>query len=234
MNWIDLTILGVLGLSVLIGLFRGLVSEVLALVIWVAAFWVASLFGPAVSAHLVVITMPMLRLAAGYALCFVLVLVLGALLRFFVQRLLASTGLSGTDRLFGMVFGFARGALIVCVLVFLCQFTSFTREPMWRQSVLLPSFQSATIWLSQQVPPSVREHLNASSATEALRDHLNPASVSSTLRGQLDSPALSNALHGSLNPASLPEALRSRLPATISTPGATPAPATTVSPSNHP
>lgn len=234
MNWIDLTILCVLGLSVLIGLFRGLVSEVLALVIWVAAFWVAWLFGPMVSARLVMITTPMLREAAGYALCFVVVLVLGAFLRFFVQRLLVSTGLSGTDRLLGMVFGFARGALIVCVLVFLCQFTSFTREPLWRQSVLLPPFQNATIWLSQQVPPSVREHLNAAAATNSLRDHLNPASVSSTLRGQLDSPALSNALHGHLDPAALPEALRSQLPATISTSGATPAPATTVSSSNSP
>ncbi|MBD8879606.1 CvpA family protein [Rhodanobacter sp. 7MK24] len=234
MNWIDFTILGVLGVSVLIGLFRGLVSEVLALAIWIAAFWVAWLFGPMVSAHLGMITMPMLREAAGYALCFVLVLVLGAFLRFFVQRLLVSTGLSGTDRLLGMVFGFVRGALIVCVLVFLCQLTGFTREPMWRQSMLLPPFQSATIWLGQQVPPSVRQHLNATAATNSLRDHLNPASVSSTLRGQLNSPAWSNALRGHLDPSALPEALRSQLPATISTPGAAPAPAATVSPSNHP
>lgn len=234
MNWIDLTILCVLGLSVLIGLFRGFVSEVLALVIWIAAFWVAWLFGPMVSAHLVMIKMPMLREAAGHTLCFVLVLILGAFLRFFVQRLLISTGLSGTDRLFGMVFGFARGALIVCVLVFLCQFTSFTHEPLWRQSVLLPPFQNATIWLGQQVPPSVREHLNAATATDSLRDRLNPASVSSSLREQLDSPAWSNALHGRLDPSALPEALRNQLPATISTPGATPAPAATVSSSNHP
>lgn len=234
MNWIDLTILGVLGLSVLVGLFRGFVSEVLALVIWAAAFWVAWLFGPMVSAHLVMIAMPMLREAAGYALCFVLVLILGAFLRFFVQRLLISTGLSGTDRLFGMVFGFARGALIVCVLVFLCQFTSFTREPLWRQSVLLPPFQNATIWLGQQVPPSVREHLNAAAATNPLGDRLNPASVSSVLRGQLDSPGLSNALHGHLDTSALPEALRSRLPAAISTPGTAPAPAATVPSPNSP
>lgn len=234
MNWIDLTIVCVLGLSVLIGLFRGLVSEVLALVIWAAAFWVAWLFGPMVSAHLTTISMPMLREAAGYASCFVVILVLGAFLRFFVQRLLISTGLSGTDRLLGMVFGFARGVLIVCVLVFLCQFTSFTREPLWRQSVLLPPFQNATAWLGQQVPPSVREHLDAAATSNPLGDHLNPASVSSSLRGQLDSPALSNALHGHLDPSALPEALRRQLPATISTPGAAPAPATTVPSSNSP
>ncbi|MEW9624856.1 CvpA family protein [Rhodanobacter geophilus] len=234
MNWIDLTILCVLGLSVLIGLFRGLVSEVLALVIWAAAFWVAWLFGPTVSARLGMITTPMLREAAGYALCFVLVLVLGALLRFFVQRLLASTGLSGTDRLLGMVFGFVRGALIVCVLVFLCQFTSFAREPMWRQSVLLPPFQDATIWLGQQVPSSVREHFHPAAMSDSLRGKLDPTAVSSALRGRLDPSAVSNALRGKLDPAALPDALRRQPPATISTPGAAPAPATTASPSNHP
>ncbi|MGN6282393.1 CvpA family protein, partial [Frateuria sp.] len=51
MNWIDFTILAVLALSVLVGLWRGLVSEVLSLVAWVAAFWVAWTFGPVVAAH---------------------------------------------------------------------------------------------------------------------------------------------------------------------------------------
>lgn len=217
MNWIDYTILGVLGLSVLVGLWRGLVSEVLALVIWIAAFWVAWLFGPAVSERLHVITMPTLRIVAGYVLCFVLVLVLGALLRFLIQRLLVSTGLSGTDRLLGMVFGLARGVLLVCVLVFLCQFTEFTREQAWRESMLLPPFQNATIWLGQQVPPGVREHFHPASVSDSLREHLNPSAISGALSGKLD-----------------PEALRKQLPATISKPGAAPAPAATVSPSNHP
>jgi len=221
MNWIDYTILGVLGLSVLVGLWRGLVSEVLALVIWIAAFWVAWLLGPAVSARLHMITMPTLRVVAGYALCFVVVLMLGALLRFLVQRLLVSTGLSGTDRLLGMVFGLARGVLLVCVLVFLCQFTEFTREQPWRQSMLLPPFQNATIWLGQQVPPGLREHFHPAAVSDSLREHLNPAAVSGALKGKLD-------------PAALSEALRKQLPATISTPGTSPAPAATVSPSNHP
>ena len=234
MNWIDYTILGVLGLSVLIGLWRGLVSEVLALVIWIAAFWVAWLFGPAVSARLEVISHPALRVAAGYALCFVLVLVLGALLRFLIHRLLVSTGLSGTDRLFGMVFGLARGVLLVCVLVFLCQFTTFTREPAWQFSMLLPPFQRATIWLGQQVPPSVREHFRPAAVPDSLRGKLDPAAMSNALRGHLDPAAISDALRGKPIPAGSSGALRGQLPATISTPGATPAPAATVSPPNHP
>lgn len=233
MNWTDYIIIGVLALSVFVGLWRGLISEVMALAIWIAAFWVAWLFGPAVSERLHMITIPAARVAAGYALCFVLVLVLGALLRYFVQRLLVSTGLSGTDRLLGMVFGLARGALLVCLLVFLCQFTAFTREPPWRQSLLLPPFQSATIWLGQQVPPSVREHFHPAAVSDSLREHLDPA-MSNALRKHLDPAAMSDALRGKLNPAALPEALRRQPAASISTPGAAPAPAATVSPSNHP
>ena len=59
MNWIDYAIIGVLGLSVLIGLWRGLIAEVLALVVWAAAFWVAWVFGPAVASHFgTIITLP--------------------------------------------------------------------------------------------------------------------------------------------------------------------------------
>lgn len=169
MNWADYIIIGVLGLSVMVGLWRGLISEVLALAIWIAAFWVAWMFGPTVAAHFEhVIELPSARIIIGYAICFVTVLILGALLRFAISRLVESTGLSGTDRLLGMVFGFFRGVLLVTLLVFLIGFTAFTRDPWWQQSVLLPQFQHVAAWLGQRVPPSVRDHLHPS----ALLDHL--------------------------------------------------------------
>ena len=88
-------------------------------------------------------------------MCFVAVLILGALLRFVISKLVEGTGLSGTDRLLGMLFGFARGVLLVTLLVFLVGFTAFTRDPWWQQSVLLPQFQRVAVWLEQRVPASV-------------------------------------------------------------------------------
>ena len=94
MNWIDYTILGALALSVVVGLWRGLVSEVLSLAAWIVAFWVAWTFGPLVAAQFEhSITLPAARVLLGYGLCFVAVLVLGALLRFLARRLLWSVGL---------------------------------------------------------------------------------------------------------------------------------------------
>jgi membrane protein required for colicin V production len=165
-NWTDGVILAVLALSVLIGLFRGLVAELLSLVIWVAAFWFTWAFGPVVATYLEhAITMPTARNAVAYSICFVVVLIVGALIRFVVRRLLWSAGLSGIDRLFGMVFGFMRGVLIVAVLVFLVGLTGFTREPWWRQSSLVPQFQGVAAWLGQEIPASV---------PASVRDHLHP------------------------------------------------------------
>lgn len=160
MNVVDLVIVAVLALSVLVGLWRGLISEVLALVTWIAAFWVAWTYGPAVSAHFEhSIETPIVRLLVGYGLCFIAVLIAGALVRFGIQALVNGTGLGGTDRLLGMIFGFARGILLVTLMVFLGNLTSFAHEPMWQQSTLLPQFKSVAAWLEQEMPPSVRQHL---------------------------------------------------------------------------
>ncbi|TAM63997.1 MAG: CvpA family protein [Rhodanobacter sp.] len=170
MNWIDYIIIGVLAISVMIGLWRGLISEVLALAIWVAAFWVAWTFGPVLAMHFEhVIDLPSARIVIGYGICFVAVLILGALLRFVINRLVESTGLSGTDRLLGMFFGFARGVLLLTLLVFLGGFTAFPRDPWWQQSVLLPQFQHAATWLEQRVPASVRGHVHPSAVLRHLR-----------------------------------------------------------------
>ena len=130
MNWLDGIILGILVLSVLIGLMRGLVAEVLSLVAWIAAFWVAAVFGPDVAGLFEnSISLPMARIALGYAICFFGVLLLGMLVRFAARRLIWSTGLSGIDRLLGVLFGFVRGVLVVTILVFLVGLTAVTREP---------------------------------------------------------------------------------------------------------
>lgn len=164
MNAVDLFIVAVLTLSVLVGLWRGLISEVLALAVWICAFWMAWTYGPEVSMHLEhAIQAPMLRLWMGYGLCFIAVLFLGALLRFALKALADRTGMGGTDRLLGMFFGFARGLLLVTLAVFVVSQTRLAREPMWQQSTLLPQFNGMAAWLESEMPSNVREHLHPQS-----------------------------------------------------------------------
>lgn len=188
MNWADYTIICILGLSVLIGLWRGLVSELLALVIWSVAFWVAWTFGPSVSMYFAhSISLPSARVFVGYGICFIGVLIFGAIVRVVVRQLLYSTGLSGTDRLLGTVFGFARGVLLVTLMVFLLGFTAFTRDPWWRESSLLPQFKGVAAWMGESMPDSVRHYLQS---PPALLDHL-PAMPSMPSMSSMSSfPAL--------------------------------------------
>ena len=163
MNWADYVILGVLGISVLIGLWRGFVSEVLSLVIWIGGFWVAWTFGPQVAAlfeH--AIHTPALRLVAGYAVCLVGVLIVGALIKAIINRMLISSGLSGPDRMLGLLFGLGRGILLVALMVFLLGLTGIPREPWWRNSMLLPQFQGVAVALSHQLPASTAQYLRPS------------------------------------------------------------------------
>jgi membrane protein required for colicin V production len=169
-NWIDCVILGILFISVLIGLMRGLISEVLSLVIWVAAFWVAWTYGPSLAHYFESsVSLPSARVAIGYGLCFIAVLLVGGLIRFLISRLVASTGLGGTDRLFGMLFGLARGVLIVALVVFVVGFTPLANAPMWRESAMMPQFRGAAEWLGQQVPENVRGYMHPPAALENLK-----------------------------------------------------------------
>ncbi|MGA9421085.1 MAG: CvpA family protein [Rhodanobacteraceae bacterium] len=160
MNWADYTIVAVLLLSVLMGLLRGFVGEVLALACWVLAFWLAWTFGPTLADHFSAsISVPSVRILLGYAICFVTVLIAGAIVGFLLRKLIAGSGLSGSDRLLGMVFGLVRGLALVTLVVFIIGFTPFRRDPWWHQSRLLPRFEDGARWLGARLPADVARYL---------------------------------------------------------------------------
>src|SRR5690606_34792426 len=118
MNWADWTIVAILVLSALISVKRGFVREALSLATWVAAILVAMIFGGRLAILLVDhIDTPSLRELVAFTLLFVGTLLVGALVNYVISTLVKVTGLSGTDRLLGMCFGLARGAIIVMALL---------------------------------------------------------------------------------------------------------------------
>jgi membrane protein required for colicin V production len=162
----DIVILAVLAFSVLFGLIRGFVAEVLSLVCWIAAFWIAWLFGDAVAEwYGQWLHEPAARIVAGYLTCFLGVVALGALVGWLIRKLISVSGLSGGDRLLGMLFGFARGVLLVLIAVWALAFTSAPHEPWWRGSQLLPLFAQGTGWVSQHLPPDVAQYVQSGART---------------------------------------------------------------------
>jgi membrane protein required for colicin V production len=142
MNWADWAIVAILVLSSIISLIRGFVKEALSLVIWIAAFVVANIFSHRLEPFFnSVIATPSLRSMAAFALIFVGVLLLGALINHCVGLVLKATGLSGTDRLLGMCFGALRGLLIVMILlIYVPGYLPIKSDPWYQQSRLIPYF----------------------------------------------------------------------------------------------
>lgn len=146
-TWVDWAIIAIIVVSCLISLKRGFVKEALSLVTWIIAGVVAWMFGSALAQHLTgFIEMPSARIIAGCAILFVATLLVGALVNFLISELVRVTGLSGTDRFLGMVFGGARGALLVVVLTGLLSLAPVQQDPWWQQSSLIPHFLIVADW----------------------------------------------------------------------------------------
>jgi membrane protein required for colicin V production len=155
MVWIDYAILAVIGISALISLVRGFVKEAVSLIVWISAFFVASSFYVNLSTLLTNISDQLLRNAASIAILFISTLILGALVNYIIGQLVSKTGLSGTDRVLGIVFGALRGVLITAaVLFFMDAFTPASSSTWWQSSQLVPEFILIVEWFFEYLKHS--------------------------------------------------------------------------------
>ena len=145
--WADWIIIGIISISTIVSLVRGFVKEALSLLSWVIAFIIARSF----YTHLATlfedfIGTPSLRLLAAFVLLFVVALIVGSLVNHLISAIVKSTGLSGTDRILGMVFGMIRGLILVVVIIALARLTPVKEDPWWSDAVLVKHFERIESW----------------------------------------------------------------------------------------
>lgn len=161
MHWVDIVVLAIVGMSVLIGLFRGFIKESISLATWVLGIWVGLVFSTPLAQRLPVgIESLTVKTAIAFVAIFIVVLLLGGIVNYLAGQLIDKTGLSGTDRMLGMVFGLVRGGLLVSVLVLLANLTNMPAEAWWKESAALPYFNEIALWIKGMLPESLASHFD--------------------------------------------------------------------------
>jgi len=154
-TWLDYAVIGVFGISIAWGLWRGLVREIVSLLGWLVAFLSANLFAGPLSAHLPdSIPTAELRAVAAFVAIFISALVVTTLLGVVLSHLVKAVGLGGLDRTLGALFGMARGILAIVAVALLAGLTSAPAQPWWQASLSGAVLVEAALAFKPWLPPT--------------------------------------------------------------------------------
>lgn len=135
LGWVDATLLGVLLLSILVGLVRGFVFECLSLAGWLVAWFGAHWASPQLAPYLPVGAPGSgLNLGAAFIVAFIAALVVWSLLARLIRMLIHATPLSLPDRLLGACFGLLRGGVLLLAVASAVLLTPAAQSQGWRAS----------------------------------------------------------------------------------------------------
>ena len=158
MIWVDYVIIGIIVLSALVSLMRGFIREAVSLLTWVVAFWVSWTFFREFSEVLAPwVETPSIRFGVAFIILLLLALIIGAVVNFFLGQLVDKTGLTGTDRVFGVFFCLLRGVLLVAIIILLAGLTPLPSDSWWQESQLIVYLQELAIWMRGFLPPDIAE-----------------------------------------------------------------------------
>ena len=160
MTWIDYLAFGILLLSISLGLFRGFLREVISVIGWILALWLAGRFAPEAALLLPQdFTTPLVRQLVAAILIFVVVSLVAGLIGWLVAKFAHSVGLGMVDRGLGAVFGFGRGMIILLVCAVLIGLTTLTRQSGWRDAALRGPLETAAIATKPYLPEAIASRM---------------------------------------------------------------------------
>jgi len=161
MNEFDYAVFTVIGISLLVGAWRGIVAELLSLAAWVLAIGLGWAFGWPIGRAFYAgwFADPLLQRIFGFATIFLAVFILAALVRYALREVLHAIGLGGVNRLLGAIFGVLRGAAVVLLCAAVLLAVGAQESPWWRQARTVPWIVVALQRLEPWLPRGLIEKL---------------------------------------------------------------------------
>lgn len=160
MTVFDYIVMSMIALSVIIGGWRGVVYEVLSLLGWMVAYFVARLFAHSLAPHMpAALGSDATQTAAAFAALFLGVLVVSGVVSILLSKLVKFVGLGWLDSLLGALFGLARGTFFVLLLVLLAGLSDLPQEAFWRDAKLSKPTQDAALFVKGWLPSNVAERV---------------------------------------------------------------------------
>ncbi len=159
MTGFDFVVIGILLLSALLGLWRGLVHELMALLGWPFALVLCKLFAASL-APLLPLKQETARLVVAYALVFIAALIVWSVLTRLLAKLLKAVGSGWSDKVLGGLFGLLRGALVLLVLVWMVGLTNYFQKPFWRDALTTGTLEQAALLTKSWLPDSVAQRIH--------------------------------------------------------------------------
>lgn len=161
MIWIDYIIIGLLCITLLTGLLKGFSRQVFSLLVWIVALLVGLHFSRDFSVLLPPsISDPAARIAASFLALCTITRTVGALIGILLGALIKKSALSILDRIGGMIVGVAQGAIFVTIIIILAGLSVLPKSPWWKESKLIPPFQSIATWLRDHSPSGLAKYVH--------------------------------------------------------------------------
>ncbi|WP_374653424.1 CvpA family protein [Dongia sp.] len=159
MNFLDLIVLGVIGLSTLLAFSRGFIKELLSILGWIGAvIATVALFSPVrIMVRQYIPNELLADISAGIGI-FVVTLVLCGMLNHWISAQVRGNGLGALDRSLGLVFGLARGSVVICAAYILMVWAlpnPTERPDMVNQARFLPVVERGAAFLLKLLPDDI-------------------------------------------------------------------------------
>lgn len=160
MTIFDYAALAIIGLSIILSVMRGLLREVLAILGWVAAFYVAKTY-----ANQLLPMMPTdiptesLRILAAFLVLFLATLLVTTLLAIALSAIFKKIGLGWLNRFLGAAFGLVRGVLILCIVVFLAGLTNIPKDARWHNAMFSAPIEALVVSALPWIPLDIAKHV---------------------------------------------------------------------------